>query len=174
MLDNFPYRENKNQDLTFDLLESKGYFDGIDEDDWDGLQNRLRNIENLNAFGYLNLSDLSIVGEMINLKVLDFNYTKVEDISWAESLSKLEIIRFNATPVRGFVSLAGLENLKEIRANQCQQITPQDIEAICCLPSKSLRHLHLRRTSRDLEPVLRRMRDKYYGTLRIYYDWSTD
>ena len=139
----------------------------------DGLRNGLRNIENLNAFGYFNLSDLSIVGEMINLKVLDFNYTEVEDISWAESLNELEIIRFNATPVQGFVSLAGLENLREIRANQCQQITPQDIEAIFDLPSKSLRHLHLRRTSRDLEPVLRRMRDEYYGTLRIYYDWST-
>ena len=168
-----PYRETEAQRLFFEILKEKKLFEGIDVNDWDALQKRLQSIEELNLSGYGKISDLSIVGEMTGLKKLDFSYTEVEDISCAKSLTKLERIRFNATPVRGLKSLAGLEKLVTIRANQCSNLTPADIEAIFDLPAKSLKKLYLRRTSPELEPIVRRMREKYYGKVRIEYDLST-
>lgn len=169
-----PYRETEAQRRTFEILEdSKKLFEDVDVNDWDALQKRLQRIEELNLSGYGKISDLSIVGEMTGLKKLDFSNTAVEDISWAKSLTKLERIRFNATPVRGLKSLAGLEKLETIRANQCSNLTPADIEAIFDLPAKSLKKLYLRRTSPELESIVRRMREKYYGKARIEYDLST-
>ena len=169
-----PYRETEAQRRTFEILEdSKKLFEDVDVNDWDALQKRLQSIDELNLSGYGKISDLSIVGEMTGLKKLDFSYTEVEDISCAKSLTKLERIRFNATPVRGLKSLAGLEKLVTIRANQCSNLTPADIEAIFDLPAKSLKKLYLRRTSPELEPIVRRMREKYYGKVRIEYDLST-
>lgn len=169
-----PYRETEAQRLTFEILkDSKKLFEGIDVNDWDAVQKRLQSLEELNLSGYGKISDLSIVGEMTSLKKLEFSNTEVEDISWAKSLTKLERIRFNATPVRGLKSLAGLEKLVTIRANQCSKLTPEDIEAISDLPAKSLKELYLRRTSPELEPIVRRMREKYYGKVRIEYDLST-
>ena len=110
---------------------------------------------------------------MTSLKKLEFSNTEVEDVSWAKSLTKLERIRFNATPVRDLESLAGLEKLVTIRANQCSNLTPADIEAIFDLPAKALKKLYLRRTSPELEPIVRRMREKYYRRVRIEYDLST-
>lgn len=168
-----PYRETEAQRLTFEILKEKKLFEGIDVNDWDALQKRLQSIDELNLSGYGKISDLSIVGEMTGLKHLDISNTRVEDISWAKSLTKLKRIRFNATPVRGLKSLAGLEKLETIRANQCSNLTPADIEAIFDLPAKSLRKLYLRRTSPELESIVRRMREKYYGRVRIEYDLST-
>lgn len=169
-----PYRETEAQRLTFEILkDSKKLFEGVDVNDWDALQKRLQSIKELNLSGYGKILDLSIVGEMTGLKKLDLSYTAVEDISWAKSLPKLEQIRLNATPVRGLEALAGLEKLVTIRANQCSKLTPADIEAIFDLPAKSLKKLYLRRTSPELEPIVRRMREKYYGKVRIEYDLST-
>lgn len=172
MSSNRPYRETAAQELTFEILEEKGYFDGVDVKDWDALKKRLQSIKKINLWGFSKVSDISIVGEMNNLEELSFNNTAVAEISWAKLLPKLKLIRFNATPVRGLEALAGLEELAEIRANQCKRLTPEDIKAICHLPSKSLVELHLRRTSEKLDPVLRRMKEKY-PRLRIEYDWST-
>ena len=169
-----PYRETEAQRRTFEILEdSKNLFEGVDVNNWDALQKKLQSIEELNLSGYGKISDLSIVGEMTGLKKLEFSNTEVEDISWAKSLTKLERIRFNATPVRGLESLAALENLVTIRAHQCERLTPADIEAIFNLPAKSLKKLYLRRTSPELEPVVRRMRERYYGKVQIKYDLST-
>ena len=169
-----PYRETEAQRRTFEILEdTKELFKGVDVNNWDALKKRLQSIEELNLSGFGKISDLSIVGEMTGLKKLEFSNTEVEDISWAKSLKKLVRIRFNATPVRGLKSLAALEELATIRANQCSQLTPADIEAIFDLPAKSLKNLYLRRTSPELEPVVRRMREKYYGRVKIEYDLST-
>ena len=174
MATQLPYRQTEAQRRTFEILEdNKKLFEDVDVNDWDALQKRLQSIDELNLSGYGKISDLSIVGEMTGLKKLDFSNTVVEDISWAESLTKLERIRFNATPVRGLESLAGLEKLVTIRANQCSNLTPADIEAIFDLPAKSLKNLYLRRTSPELESIVRRMREKYYGKVRIEYDLST-
>lgn len=174
MATQLPYRQTEAQRRTFEILEdSKKLFEDVDVNDWDALQKRLQSIDELNLSGYGKISDLSIVGEMTGLKKLDFSNTVVEDISWAKSLTKLERIRFNATPVRGLESLAGLEKLVTIRANQCSNLTPADIEAIFDLPAKSLKKLYLRRTSPELESIVRRMREKYYGRVRIEYDLST-
>ena len=171
MSSNSPYRETDAQRLTFAILENQGFFDCVDVDNWNALQEKLQSIEELNLFGNLKVSDIRIVGEMTSLKRLYFGNTAVADISWARSLVDLEIIRFNATPVSGFGSLAGLRKLKEIRANGCSKVTPEDIEAIFNLPKRSLKELHLRRTSNSLDSVLRRMRDKHYGRVRIEYEW---
>ena len=169
-----PYRETEAQRRTFEILEdTKELFKGVDVNNWDALKKRLQSIEELNLSGFGKISDLSIVGEMTGLKKLEFSNTEVEDISWTKSLKKLELIRFNATPVRGLKSLARLEKLVTIRANQCSKLTPADIEAIFDLPTKSLKNLYLRRTSPELEPIVRRMREKYYGKARIEYDLST-
>lgn len=169
-----PYRETEAQRRTFEILkDSKKLFEGIDVNDWDAVKKRLQSIEELNLSGFGKISDLSIVGEMTGLKKLEFSNTEVEDISWAKSLKKLVRIRFNATPVRGLKSLAALKKLATIRANQCSQLTPADIEAIFELPAKSLKNLYLRRTSPKLDPVVRRMREKYYGRIKIEYDFST-
>lgn len=169
-----PYRETEAQRLTFEILkDSKKLFEGIDVNDWDAVKKRLQSIKELNLSGYGKILDLSIVSEMTGLKKLDISNTAVEDISWAKSLKKLERIRLNATPVRGLKSLAALEKLATIRANQCSQLTPADIEAIFDLPANSLTNLYLRRTSPELEPVVRRMREIYYGRVEIEYDFST-
>lgn len=169
-----PYRETEAQRLTFEILkDTKKLFKDVNVNNWDALKKRLQSIEELNLSGYGQISDISIVGEMTGLKKLDISNTAVEDISWAKSLKKLERIRLNATPVRGLKSLAGLEKLVTIRANQCSKLTSADIEAIFELPAKSLKNLYLRRTSPKLEPVVRRMRKKYYGRVKIEYDLST-
>ena len=169
-----PYRETEAQRRTFEILkDTKGLFKDVDVNDWDAVKKRLQSIEELNLSGFGQISDLSIVGEMTGLKKLEFSNTEVEDISWAKSLKKLVRIRFNATPVRGLKSLAALEKLATIRANQCSQLTPADIEAIFDLPAKSLKNLYLRRTSPKLDPVVQRMKEKYYGRVKIEYDFST-
>ena len=169
-----PYRETEAQRLTFEILkDTKKLFKDVNVNNWDALKKRLQSIEELNLSGYGQISDISIVGEMTGLKKLDISNTAVEDISWAKSLKKLERIRLNTTPVRGLKSLAGLEKLVTIRANQCSKLTSADIEAIFDLPAKSLKNLYLRRTSPKLEPVVRRMRKKYYGRVKIEYDLST-
>ena len=171
MSDRLPYRETKAQNLTFEILEdSEDLFDGIDINDWDAIKEVLQSEEDLNLSGYNKISDLSIVGEMTNLKQLDFSRTEVADISWAESLKNLEIIRFSTTPVSGLGSLAELENLKEIRANHCMNITSEDIKAICKLFEKSLEKLYLRRTSKELDAIVRRKKNNYPKTY-IRHTW---
>ena len=165
------YRKTEAQKLTFEILEcSEDLFDGVNVEDCNALKERLRSIEELNLSGYSNISDLSIVAEMTNLKQLDFSRTEVAGISWAKSLKHLKIIRFSTTPVSGLVSLAQLKKLEEIRANHCDNITQADIEAIFDLPSHSLKYLSLKRTSKDLDSVLRRMKEKY-PQLTIRYEW---
>ena len=95
-----PYREIKAQKLTFEILERRGIFDGVDVDDWKVVRRRLQSIEKLNISD-LDITDLSIIGKMINLKKLNINRTQVADISWARSLRHLKIIRFSSTPVSG-------------------------------------------------------------------------
>ena len=166
-----PYRETEAQRLTFEILEdSEDLFEGIDIEDWDTLRERLQSIKELNLSGYNKISDLSIVGEMTSLKQLDFSRTAVTDISWAKSLKNLEIIRFNTTPVSSLRALAELENLKEIRANHCIEITPEDIEAICPLFKKALEELYLRRTSKELDAIIRRKKNKY-PRVHIRHTW---
>ena len=166
-----PYRETDAQKLTFEILEdSEDLFEGIDTEDWDAVKERLQSIEELNLSGYNKISDLSIVGEMTSLKRLDFSRTAVADISWAKSLKNLEIIRFNTTPVSGLGALAELENLKEIRANHCIEITSADIEAICPLFKEALEELYLRRTSKALDAIIRRKKNKY-PRVHIRHTW---
>ena len=167
---NLPYRETEAQRLTFEILEEEGVIDDIDVENWGAVKEELLSHEELNLSGFNKISDLSIVGEMTNLKHLDFSRTEVADISWAASLKNLEIIRFSTTPVSGLGSLAELENLKEIRANHCMEITPEDIKAICKLFEETLERIYLRRTREELEIVVRRKKTKY-PKVHIRHTW---
>lgn len=108
---------NSNFEVVSDDLNTTANINGVEYDIAQTTELTLNN---------LNLSDLSEVGKLVNLRVLYLNENNIHDISPLANLTLMEHLEIKNNNISDISALANMRNLKELHAgyNKIESLAP--------------------------------------------------
>ena len=139
--------EKMGGEVTFGSVEKDGF--PSETSWWKKTKDTLfgENVTSISLYG-TQVSDLTPLAGLKNLRGLDLNETKVSDLSPLAGLKNLESLYLTQTKVSDLSPLAGLKNLKRFKLNQTEV---SDLSPLADM--KSLLYLYLDQTKVSEEQI---------------------